>query len=177
MHDDLDLARASLLGSLLQRVGYALWQAAECEDTLTHYVVIKLRASRGVGEAAGNELMEKAQKRTLGHLLQELREKGALKVGLEGRLQVLLEERNWLVHRAKREHRGVLNDMSQLDKLVERLDRLAEEATNLNSLLGSELEEYVVTSGVDRQFIDVEASKLLRAWGYESGAAASDPKA
>ena len=163
---ELQIAQASALAALLQHVGYALWQAAECEDTLAHLIVLRLRDSRGIGEAAGAVLLQKAQKRTLGHLLQELRENGMLEGDVEQRLQVLLEERNWLVHRAKRESRGVLNDPAQFESLVARITRMADEATQLHSLLGSRLEDFVVASGVDRSVIDAEAAKLLRSWGY-----------
>ena len=151
---------------MLQRVGYALWQAAECEDTLAHYVVVRVRSSRGIGEAAGYALLEKVHKKTFGSLLKELREAGVLESDLEQRLSPLLDERNWLVHRAKRESRGVLNDLAKLDRLVARLDRLAEEATDVNGIMAVRLEEFIVASGVDRAIIDREAARLIAAWGY-----------
>lgn len=166
---DFELAQAevSLLAALLQRVGYALWQAAECEDTLAHYVVVRVRSSRGIGEAAGHALLEQVQRKTFGSLLQELRAAGVLESDMELRLGPLLDERNWLVHRAKRESRGVLNDLAELDRLVARLDRLAEEATDVNQILAVRLEEFIVTAGVDRAMIDREAAGLIAAWGYD----------
>lgn len=112
------------------------------------------------------QLLERAQGRTFGHLLQELRAKNVIEPEIENRLVPLLDERNWLVHRAKRESRGVLNDTARFDALVERLDRLAEEATVVNKVLAAKLEEFVVQSGVDRALIDREAAKLLADWGY-----------
>ncbi|HET7550447.1 MAG TPA: hypothetical protein VFK04_04105 [Gemmatimonadaceae bacterium] len=159
-------AQASLLAALLQRVGYALWQAAECEDTLAHYVVTRVRSSRGIGEAGGCALLEQVRKKTFGSLLKELKKAGVLESDLEQRLGPLLDERNWLVHRAKRESRGVLNDLAKLDRLVARLDHLAEEATDLNQILAVRLEEYIVTAGVDRAMIDREAARLIAEWGY-----------
>jgi hypothetical protein len=71
-----------------------------------------------------------------------------------------------MVHRAKRESRGVLNDMAKLNALVARLDAVAGEATEINSLIEHELEEFVVLAGVDRARIDAEAAALVRQWGY-----------
>ena len=164
--DELRLAQAQMLAQVLTRVGYAVWQAAELENTLAHYVVLRLRASCGVGEKRGIELLEKAQSRTFGHLLKELREAGIFEGSLEVRISSLLEERNWLVHRAKRENRGILNDMRTFDALVERLDRMGAEATQLNTLLGKELERFVIASGVDQKYIDEEAAAFLQRWGY-----------
>jgi hypothetical protein len=155
-----------LVAQLLARVGYAVWQAAECEDGLAHYVVVRLRAARGVGSEKGRELLEKAQSRTFGHLLKELRSSGTLPPHLEPRLERLLEDRNWVVHRAKRESRGVYNDQTRYTALVTRLDEIGAEATSLNSILESELEEFIVRSGVDRGVIDDEAAELLKRWGY-----------
>jgi hypothetical protein len=164
--NDLRAAQAELLTQLLARVGYAVWQAAECEDSLAHYLVVRLRSARGVGEEKGRDLLEKAQSRTFGHLLKELREKGVLKPELEVRLVGLLDERNWLIHNAKRTNRGVLNDMQIFDALANRIDALATEALELNKLLQQELEEFIVKAGVDRGAIDREADALLKRWGY-----------
>jgi hypothetical protein len=164
--DDVRITQAELLRELLVRVGYAVWQAAECEDTLAHYVVLRLRSVRGVGDKIGHEVLSSAQGRTFGNLLKELREATVLPSDLEGRLSKLVNERNWMVHRAKRESRGVLNDMEKLDTLIARLDAVAAEATEINSVLEHELEEFVVSAGLDRARIDAEAAALVRQWGY-----------
>jgi hypothetical protein len=95
-----------------------------------------------------------------------VRDAGILDIDLESQLRGLLHQRNWLVHHSKRESRGVLNDSNHFDALVGRLDRLADDATALNALLGSQLEEHVVTLGVDQAAIDREAKRNLRKWGY-----------
>lgn len=166
--DDFELrvARSQLLIQILTRVGYAVWQAAECEDTLAHYIVIRLRSAQGIGEEAGLALLEKAQSRTFGNLLHELRTAGILSSDHEERLSKLVDERNWLVHRAKRENRGVLNDIERVDPLIARIDHIADEALALHKSLAAEIEEFVVDSGVDRSVIDVEAARLAETWGY-----------
>jgi hypothetical protein len=166
---ELRIAQSQLLVQLLTRIGYAVWQAAECEDTLAHYIVVRTRSSQGIGERGGLDLLRKAQSRTFGHMLRELRDAKILSSSLEARLSRLVEERNWLVHRAKRENRGVLSDLTQFNKLVERIDQIASDALELHKELGAELEEFVVASGVDRAEIDIEAAKLTAAWGISSG--------
>lgn len=163
---ELRLARATLLSAILERVGYAVWQAAECEDTLAHLVVVHLRDAKGVGEPVGLQILGKEQRRTFGSLLTDLRKHGVLEESVEKRLMVLVEERNWLVHRAKRENRGVLHDLPRVDLLVDRISRIAIEATELNSLLGAKLEAFVVSSGLPQAAVDREAAALLAEWGY-----------
>lgn len=167
---ELRVARSQLLVQLLTRIGYAVWQAAECEDTLAHYIVVRLRASIGIGEREGLDLLEKARTRTFGHMLRELKDANVLSSEIESRLATLVDERNWLVHRAKRENRGVVHDLARFDQLVARIDRIASEALELHKQLSAELEQFVVRAGVDRQQIDVEAAKLAAAWGYEDRA-------
>jgi hypothetical protein len=162
----LDLAKAQALAMLMQRLGYALWQAAACEDMLAHWVVIRLRPSKGAGDIVGNQLLGKAQQRTFGQLVRELRDQNLLEQVLEQRLIAFLDERNWLVHRSKRENRGILSDLARYESLVSRLDGLAEEATSLQSLLGAELEAFVINSGVDKAYIDSQAAKILADLGY-----------
>ena len=166
-HDDsLAVARAEALGALLQLVGYAVWQVAECEDALAHWVAIAARETRGIGEAAAEPIVAKVQRKTFGQLLNEIRDADVLDAGLVDRVQALVRSRNWLVHHAKRENRGVVNDMARYDRLAARLGEIAEEATKLQSELGRELEEYIVRAGVDRTAVDAEAARLQREWGY-----------
>jgi hypothetical protein len=163
---EFKIAHAGLLAALLQRVGYAFWQLCECEDTAAHYLVIRVKASRGIGAERGEALLSNAQRRTFGSLLHELKEAGVLEARLERRLLALLEERNWLAHRAKRESRGIIYRDQDFDRLVSRLDGIAEEATSLNTLLGRALEEFVVSLGIDPAFIEREAKRLAESWGY-----------
>jgi hypothetical protein len=60
------------LALLMQRVGFAVWQLQELETTVATYVVVRIRAHRGMGVAPGELLMKKAEGRTLGSLLTEL---------------------------------------------------------------------------------------------------------
>lgn len=160
------VARSGLLSELLAHVGYAFWQLAECEDAVAHYLVLRLKATRGTGKDAGEALLAEAQGRTFGSLLTELMNAGVLETSLQDRLSALLKERNWLVHRAKRESRGVLFRAPDYERLRARIDAIAEEATTLNTLVAQALEKHVVSLGVDPAYIDREAARLAKSWGY-----------
>ena len=164
---DPAVAKASALSALLQLVGYAIWQVAECEDVLAHWVVISLRPTQGIGETAAAPIVEGVQRKTFGQLMAELRRAEVLDSELQARVDGLLAERNWLVHHSKRESRGVLHKPDQFDALVDRLKQLAEEATEVGGVLGQRLEKFVVEAGVDPMLIEEEATRLAREWGYD----------
>ena len=122
-----------------------------------------------IGTLAGDhvdELLDNAQRRTFGSLVHELTEHGVLDPTLESRLAGLLDDRNWLVHRSKRESRGVLFRSADFERLVERLDRIANEASEVQKLVAAATEEYLITQGVDRSQLDAEAARLAQSWGY-----------
>ena len=160
------LEKPARLELLLARVGYAVWQLAECEDSVAGLVLIKLRSARGVGEEAGLKLLAAEQRKTFGQGLSALREANALPGHLQDRADKLVRERNWVVHQAKREHRGALNKPQVFNQLIARLKAIGEEATQLNTLLAKEIEEFAVSSGVDRAQVDAAAAELAASWGY-----------
>jgi hypothetical protein len=164
---ELALAQAEALSGLLQAVGYAVWQAAECEDALASWVAIALRPTRGVGEEAAAPILDSVHRRTLGQLFRELENNAVLEPSILSRLKKLIEERNWLVHYAKRETRGVLNNPHQFDRVAGRIKRIGVEAARLQAMLGKKLEDYVHSSGVDPKEIEREAARLQAEWGYD----------
>lgn len=143
------VARAELLGELLARVGYAFWQLAEWEDAVAAYPVTRLKATRGMGLGAGEALMEDARRRTFGSLVSELREAGTLESRTQARLDMLVTERNWLAHRAKRESRGIIFDDVAYRKMSLRLESISDEASSVLKLVGNQLLEYISSKGVD----------------------------
>lgn len=159
------LAAANALATLVHRVGFAVWQLQELENTAAVYVVLRLRQTRGVGLRRGQEIAATVEKRTFGALLRELQGASVLPTALDGRLDRALEERNWLVHRARREYRGVLGDPALHSELGDRIERLTEESGVLLKELAGEIESFLVTSGIDMQAVEHEAQRLAKSWG------------
>jgi hypothetical protein len=162
---ELELNREERLAVLMQSVGFALWQMQEVETTLATYLVLRVYAYPGIGVAGGDALLKQAEGRTLGSLLTELAKLGIITDPLLSDLREMLKQRNWLVHRARRETRGILADVEQFEKILRQLESLADRALQLLKSLAIEVESYVLTSGVERASIDVEADRLARNWG------------
>ena len=155
------LSSCSVLDSLF-------WQLQELETTTATYVVLRLRKSRGIGRERARKLLEEAEKRTFGTLLKELRKAEALPELVGERLAMALEDRNWLVHRSRRENRGVLNKPQMYVNLVERLDRIAKNALAFNKELAAEVRAHVLKTGISEQVLDREADRLAKGWGLRS---------
>lgn len=160
----LRLEMAGRLDAVLRCLGYALWQLQELETAIATCVVVRLRDSRGVGTVAGTAISASVEKRTLGQLLHELSGAGVLTDDQVARLRDLLEDRNWLVHRSRRDHRGILTDDIELRALVERLEGVSERTLVLLKEVGAEIERYVVSTGVPQELIDREAARLVESW-------------
>ncbi|MFZ3212900.1 MAG: hypothetical protein WA188_15465 [Terriglobales bacterium] len=156
---------ARRLERLMQSVGFAVWQLQELETTVAAYLVIRVQAHRGIGRTQGGALLKQAEGRTLGSLLKELASSGVLEDRLVTDLQQVLEFRNWLVHRARRENRGILVSEERLNDLMQQLESVADRSLGLLKMLGAETERYVLENGVDRAIIDCEADRLARSWG------------
>ncbi len=158
-------AQAARLSAITQRIGFAVWQLQELEWTTATYVVIKRHAQRGIGADRGAELLDAAGKRTFGSLLKELADSGILDPGVAERLNSALGERNWLVHRSRRDNRGVLASDERCAALVAKLERLSNEALALLKYIGQLIEQHALQSGVSEGLIERESERLLVQWG------------
>ncbi|MBP6670423.1 MAG: hypothetical protein KA180_13305, partial [Gemmatimonadales bacterium] len=118
-----------------------------------------------MGREAGEALLAKAERDTFGATLKALERSGVLPGDLAARLQQCLENRNWLAHRARREHRGILADPVAYARLSERLERMADDALALLKELEGQHHAYIVSQGVDPAEIEAAAQRLARAWG------------
>jgi len=159
------IERAEKLASLMQQVGFAVWHLQALEGTVTTYLVLRLRAVRGVGEEQGTAALGKAERRTFGHVVQELRAAGVLEERLASNLDEVLAERNWLIHRARREYPAVLFNAPQLASLTARLERIADLTDNVNRAFTQEVERHVLSSGIDRATLERETDAVLRQRG------------
>ena len=99
---------STAFSQLMQLIGYTHWQLAECEDVVAHFLVLRHEATRGMGLEAGEALLTKSRSKTFGALFKSLKQKGGLPSETIDRLAFVVDERNWLAHRSKREFRGVM---------------------------------------------------------------------
>ncbi len=162
------LLKADRLAAITQRIGFALWQLQELEGTTAQYYVLVVHTRLGMGIAAGQELLGKAQSKTFGSTITQLVKAQKLPKALESRFNLLLSERNWLVHCSRSGSRDAVHNDQAFNKLIGRLDAMAEEAHLLLKELGLQVEAFVRKHGVSKKNIDQLAEKTLREWHGET---------
>lgn len=160
----LQLEKAERLAAIAQRIGFALWQIQELEGVSAQYFVLLVQAKKGMGVDAGNDLVEKAKKRTFGATIHQIAKAGLLSSELEVRFTNLLSERNWLVHRSRSDSRSAIHGDIAMQLLVARIDKMAEESLALLREIGALSVAYVKKYGVTQEHVNKEAEELLEQW-------------
>ena len=155
---------ADRLTLVTQRVGFALWQIQELEAVAAQFFVLVTQATPGMGADAGNLLIDKAERNTFGATVSRIAKAGLLDADLEERLRALLSERNWLVHRSRRDSRNAVRVEAAARKLVFRLHAMAEESNAILKCIGELAEQHVLSIGVPTERIDEIAARLLDEW-------------
>ena len=158
------LEQADRLAAVTQSVGFALWQIQELEGVTAQYFVLLVKAKKGMGLAAGNTLVEKAQAKTFGATLHQIVKAGLISPEIEERFTKLLSERNWLVHRSRADSRNVIHNGNSKNDLVARLAAMADEALVLLKYIDAETTSFVQKHGVSMRDVEQVSRQLLEQW-------------
>ncbi|MDB6090292.1 MAG: hypothetical protein JWN85_3076 [Gammaproteobacteria bacterium] len=164
---DDQLAKAERLDAITHRVGYALWQLQELEGATAQFYVQIVQATPGMGVAAGEALTEKALSKTFGSTITQLVKAKRLPNAMEARFKALLSERNWLVHSSRSTNRKAVHEDDACHRLIQRLDRIADEALALLIAVGTHAEAFAKKHGVSTNEIDRLVAETLKKWHGE----------
>lgn len=155
---------ANRLHLVTQQIGFVLWQLQELEGVSARYFVLLAKATRGMGITAGNALLDKAKKNTFGTNIRHITEHGLLSKNLEQRFNHILSERNWLVHRSRADSRDAINSDESMQKLLIRIDAMANETLALLKEIDLLSSNFVRAYGVTDEYINKKVEELLRQW-------------
>jgi hypothetical protein len=158
------IEKANRLAEITQRMGFALWQIQELEGCTARYLVLVTQAKRGMGTKACDELLGKAFGKTLGATIHKVTKTGLLSIDLERRFCALLTERNWLVHKLRAQSRNAIHSKPIAEKIIQRLDAMADESKALLYEIAALAEQYVKKIGISQQQIEEAANHLLEQW-------------
>lgn len=158
------LRTAARLNLVTQHVGFALWQLQQLETSSATFLVLLTQVRRGMGETAGNVLLKTAQDKTFGTTIVRMEKAGLLDPDVSAEFVRLLAERNWLVHRSRADGRGAVHGDDALEKLLQRLNKLADDATALLKKISMMTETFAVDHGVPKEFIDDQTQQMLKQW-------------
>lgn len=158
------LEKADRLAVVTQRVGFALWQLQELEGVTAHYFVLAAQSKKGMGLDAGNALLDKAMKNTFGSTIRQMSNAGLLNADLQEDLKKSLRDRNWLVHKSRAESRSAIHNDAAMQRVVKRIDSIADEALVLLKKIGALSDAHVKKHGVTEEYIAKKANEILERW-------------
>ncbi len=158
------LEKADRLAAITQQVGFALWQLQELEGVTAHYFVLAAQSKKGMGLDAGNALLDKALKNTFGATIRQMSNARLLSAELQNRFAKLLSERNWLVHKSRADSRSAIHKEVALQRVIKRLDAIADEALLLLKRVGALSDAHVKKHGVTEEYITKKAKEILEHW-------------
>lgn len=165
MRIDADtVAKASRLEALARRVGFAVLQVQALESASAQYLVLRSKATRGMGVDAAQRILEKARKETFGTTIGAMKNAGLLSEELANRFKALLKERNWLVHRSRTENSAALTSDDLASVLVARIDRAEDESRKLLHELAALSHTFVLDSGVPAEVVNAAISDVVQQW-------------
>ena len=142
--------------SVFAAIGMALWFIQSLEQILADCEIIFLDGHMGMGEEEARKEQSARAKTTLGGRVSRLTEELVISDDIVQRARQLVDERNWLIHRCRSDHRHAVRPGRSADALLERLDRIHELALPVYHAIGEAVRQYVLAHGVDPLEIDRE---------------------
>ncbi len=156
--------KAKRLSKIAERIGFAIWQIQELEGACATFLILASEATPGIGVEAGLALEKAAKAKTFGRLLAGLKKKGTLEPDLEQRLDNILSERNWLVHRSRASSRSAVYHDTDAKKTIQRIDDIAQEALALLREIGKKVSEIAESCNISEIQLNQSAQQILAGW-------------
>ena len=157
----IDLSRA---------MGEALWCIQGVEDILAKHYVVACKLSGNEPEEDMNAHFEEQFRNTLGRMVKVFKKDSTPSDELSQRLDRFTFERNWLVHRFRREEYGKLVSPSSFPNLIKRVLDLRDEAEALTQLFNQMMIDHFVRLGCDPSLIhetlEAEEKRLMNPDNY-----------
>jgi hypothetical protein len=160
---------AEELAELTRHVGYAVLQIQELEETLALHLVLVYEADAKTARRDVETMFVNASKRTLGQLFRDIQKKGKSPSGVLSRLEHFVDERNWLIHRSRRENPGNLRSDARRSQVIARITAMANEALSLMTTFQELTEAHLIARGFDRAKIQARADEIYREWNSTPG--------
>jgi len=130
-------------------IGKAIWHLQFLEDVLVTYVTMRLKVGRPITIHAAMEILARERRKTLGILFREAEAGGLIHGEIGNAFKLLVDERNWLVHRSMHECSDGLYRYQERQALLSRLDNLTEEAIRLKKALYEDVRAWLANLGVN----------------------------
>lgn len=131
-----------------KEVGYCLMQIQSFELTVEIYLAQVHNLDVDMDRVEAEKIFDQCGKMTLGQLFNEIEQKEKLPIELSNRISNFIKERNWLVHKCRKENEGYLYNSEKFPKTLDRIRNLYEESDSLNKYFSTKSTEYILTKGI-----------------------------
>jgi hypothetical protein len=129
---------------LYARMGEAICKIQILEQALSHCITVKLNPD--VKESDANVFLSKQQSLTFGTVVKLAAREGAFSDKLQKKLEDLLAERNWLVHKAMLDSQQG-NRIVIMEPILQRIKSIADNAEKLQQVLEWDLIDFAQSKG------------------------------
>ncbi|MHB1116480.1 hypothetical protein [Sideroxydans sp.] len=164
MNQERRLINEDELQVFFMGIGAGIWHLQHVENALNTFITLKVEIKEpgSVAPEAGEAILAKHRRNTLGTSIRIAKEKEVLSAELLVALEKFKDERDWLVHRSMNQNADDLYINTRRNELIDRLHKFVNEATQLQKLIAKELEDFVVGKGVSREWIQKKAISDIR---------------
>jgi hypothetical protein len=159
---------AEELSELTRLVGYAVLQIQVLEETLQVHLVLVHKADAKAARRDVETMFAKTSKHNLGWLFRDIQDTGKSPSDLLSRLEHFVDERNWLIHRSRRENPRNIRSDAKRSQLIARITAVVNEALSLMTTFQELTEAHLIARGVDRAKMQARTAEIYREWNTES---------
>jgi hypothetical protein len=149
---------------ITRRVGFAVWQLQALEQVAACHLIMVHKATPATAREEVQRMFQKTEKNTLGQLFGQIRDASSGAASFLPRFEILVDERNWLIHRSRHQNRKDLYDTVARQKLIDRIEALAAEAFELAKALQTATEKHLISLGISKEELNRRSAKILREW-------------
>jgi hypothetical protein len=167
MHDPMQRQiNQDELDAFYHATGAAVWMIQYLEDVLVTLVAMKRHERDPTGPREAYDRLERERKGTLGSIYGRAKDEAIIPKEMEARFETFLEERNWLIHRSKKESSADLYNDDLRVRMIHRIIAVGEEAQDLRNMIYERMEAFVCVRGVDVASVyEVADETIRRLWG------------
>src|SRR5438067_12898164 len=145
-------------------VGHAVWQIQVLEESVALHLVLVHKVDAKTARRDAETMFAKTSKQTLGQLFGAIRDTGKEPSDLLSRLEHVVDERSWLIHRSRHENRKDLYSDARRPQLIARINAVADQALSLLTEFQNLTDTHLIARGMDRAKMQARADEIYREW-------------
>ena len=153
------------LVELCHSVGFSLLQIQSFEYNIEIYLALVHKLEPKMAREEAENIFDKCGKMTLGQLFREIESEEELPEELHNRIHNFIKERNWLVHKCRKENQANLYNSEKFPFTLKRIEKVAEESLLLSKYFDKKAEEYLLNNGImTKEELDHNTQVILDSW-------------